>query len=183
MSDLAKILAETGPQAPLVLGVQLVPYTLGHAIVLQRLRSPYVLGGQITPSDLVEAVVVCSQPPLESIKSIKSVWRDLALWLWGKRIARLDLLKESQTFQLWLNEQSTAPEVLMESGKQSKRPAMPWPERVLVGCVNIGIDADDAIKLPIGDAERLILAHAEMHGQAELWDDNAEAIWQSQRDN
>jgi len=60
---------------------------------------------------------------------------------------------------------------------------MPWPERVLVGCVNIGIDADDAIKLPIGDAERLILAHAEMHGQAELWDDNAEAIWQSQRDN
>ena len=93
MSDLAKILAETGPQAPLVLGVQLVPYTLGHAIVLQRLRSPYVLGGHITPNDLVEAVVVCSQPPLESIKSIKSVWRDLALWLWGKRIARLDLLK------------------------------------------------------------------------------------------
>jgi hypothetical protein len=29
----------------------------------------------------------------------------------------------------------------------------------------------------------LILTHAEMHGQAELWDDNAEAIWQSQRDN
>lgn len=183
MSDFAKILAETGPLAPTVLGVRLVPYTVGHAIVLQRLRSPYVLGGEITPNDLVEAVLVCSQPPLESIKSIKSVWRDVVLWLWGKRIARLDLLEESQKFQLWLNEQSTAPEVLMESGKQPKKPAMPWPERVLVGCIGIGIDADYAIKLPIGDAERLILAHAEMHGQAELWDDNAEAIWQSQRDN
>ena len=42
----------------MVLGVRLVPYTVGHAIVLQRLRSPYVLGGEITPSDLAEAVLV-----------------------------------------------------------------------------------------------------------------------------
>lgn len=179
MSDLAKILAETGPQAPIVLGVRLVPYTVGHAIVLQRLRSPYVLGGEITPSDLVEAVLVCSQSPLESIKSIKSVWRDLILWLWGKRIAKMNLMVESDKFQLWLKEQSTAPEVLVEAGTKSKRPAMPWPERVMVGCVSLGIDPDKALQIPIGDAERLILAHAEMHGQVDLWDDQSEAIWQS----
>lgn len=179
MSDLAKILAETGPLAPTVLGVRLVPYTVGHAIVLQRLRSPYVLGGEINPSDLVEAVLVCSQPPLESIKSIKSIWRDAILWLWGKRIAKLNLFSESDKFQLWLKDQSTAPEVLVEAGTKSKRPAMPWPERVLVGCVSLGIDADKALQIPIGDAERLILAHAEMHGQVDLWDDQSEAIWQS----
>ena len=183
MADLAKILAETGPPAPSVLGVRLVPYTVGHAILLQRLGSPYVLGGEITSSDLVEAVVVCSQSPLESIRSIKSVWKDLVLWLWGKRIAKLNLLAESEKFQLWLKDQSTAPEVLMESGSKSKRPAMPWPERVLVGCLNIGIGSDDAIKMPIGDAERLILAHAEMMGQVQLWDDQSEAIWQSQNSN
>ena len=179
MSDLAKILAETGPLAPTVLGVRLVPYTVGHAIVLQRLRSPYVLGGEITPSDLVEAVLVCSQPPLESIKSIKSIWRDALLWLWGKRIAKMNLMVESDKFQLWLKEQSTAPEVLVEAGTKSKRPAMPWPERVLVGCVSLGIDADKALQIPIGDAERLILAHAEMHGQVDLWDDQSEAIWKA----
>lgn len=179
MSDLAKILAETGPLAPTVLGVRLVPYTVGHAIVLQRLRSPYVLGGEINPSDLVEAVLVCSQPPLESIKSIKSIWRDALLWLWGKRIAKMNLMVESDKFQLWLKEQSTAPEVLVEAGTKSKRPAMPWPERVLVGCVSLGIDADKALQIPIGDAERLILAHAEMHGQVDLWDDQSEAIWKA----
>ena len=100
MADLAKILAETGPEAPIVLGVRLVPYTVGHAIVLQRLRSPYVLGGEITPSDLAEAVLVCSQSPLESIRSIKSIWRDLILWLWGKRIERMNLVVESDKFQL-----------------------------------------------------------------------------------
>jgi len=179
VSDLAKILAETGPLAPTVLGVRLVPYTVGHAIVLQRLRSPYVLGGEITPSDLVEAVLVCSQSPLESIKSIKSFWRDAILWLWGKRIAKMNLMVESDKFQLWLKEQSTAPEVLVEAGAKSKRPAMPWPERVLVGCVSLGIDADKALQIPIGDAERLILAHAEMHGQVDLWDDQSEAIWKA----
>lgn len=179
MSDLAKILAETGPLAPTVLGVRLVPYTVGHAIVLQRLRSPYVLGGEINPSDLVEAVLVCSQSPLESIKSIKSIWRDALLWLWGKRIAKMNLMVESDKFQLWLKEQSTAPEVLVEAGTKSKRPAMPWPERVLVGCISLGIDADKALQIPIGDAERLILAHAEMHGQVDLWDDQSEAIWKA----
>ena len=183
VSELAKILAETGPPAPVVLGVRLVPYTVGHAILLQRLRSPYVLGGEITSSDLAEAVLVCSQSPLESIKSIKSILRDLALWLWGKRIQRMNLLAESDKFQLWLKEQSTAPEVLVESGSKSKRPAMPWPERVLVGCLNIGIGPDDAVRMPLGDAERLILAHAEMMGQVQLWDDQSEAIWQNQQDN
>jgi hypothetical protein len=128
-------------------------------------------------------VLVCSQSPLESIKSIKSIWRDLILWLWGKRIARLNLVVESDKFQLWLKEQSTAPEVLMEAGSKSKTPAMPWPERVLVGCLNIGIAPDDAIQMPLGDAERLILAHAEMMGQVQLWDDQSEAIWQSQQSN
>ena len=183
MSELAKILAETGPPSPVVLGVRLVPYTVGHAILLQRLRSPYVLGGEITSSDLAEAVLVCSQSPLESIKSIKSIWKDLALWLWGKRIQRMNLIVESDKFQLWLKEQSTAPEVLMEAGTKSKRPAMPWTERVLVGCLNIGIGPDDAVKMPLGDAERLILAHAEMMGQVQLWDDQSEAIWQNQQSN
>ena len=183
MADLAKILAETGPQAPVVLGVRLVPYTVGHAIVLQRLGSPFVMGGEIQPENLVEAVTVCSQSPLESIRSIKSRWSGLMLWLWGKRIQQMDLIAECDKFQLWLKEQSTAPEVLMESGSKSKRPAMPWPERVLVGCLNIGIAPDDAIQMPLGDAERLILAHAEMMGHVQLWDDQSEAIWQSQQSN
>ena len=183
MADLAKILAETGPQAPVVLGVRLVPYTVGHAIVLQRLGSPFVMGGEINPTDLVEAVTVCSQSPLESIKSIKSRFSGLMLWMWGKRIERMNALVESDKFQLWLKEQSTAPEVLMEAGSKSKTPAMPWPERVLVGCLNIGIAPDDAIQMPLGDAERLILAHAEMMGQVQLWDDRSEAIWQNQQAN
>ena len=183
MADLAKILAETGPQAPVVLGVRLVPYTVGHAIVLQRLGSPFVMGGEINPTDLVEAVTVCSQSPLESIKSIKTRFSGLMLWLWGKRIVKMNALVESDKFQLWLKEQSTAPEVLMEAGSKSKTPAMPWPERVLVGCLNIGIAPDDAIQMPLGDAERLILAHAEMMGQVQLWDDQSESIWQNQQAN
>lgn len=183
MADLAKILGETGPHAPNVLGVNLVPYTVGHAIVLQRLGSPFVTGGEVEPMHLVEAVTVCSQSPLEAIKAIKSRWSGLVLWFWSKRIARLNILEEADKFQLWLKDQSTAPEVLMDSNSNPKQPAMPWPERVLVGCLHIGIAPDDAIAMPLGDAERLILAHAEMMGQVQLWDDRSESIWQSQNSN
>ena len=183
MSQLCKILAEIGPEPPEVLGLRLVPYTVGHALVLQRLGSPYVMGGMIGPADLAEAVLVCSQSPLQSVRTIKSKWKSVLLWVWSKRISQLNLVKESDRFSLWLKEQSNAPEVLMEAGKSQKRPAMPWPERVLVGCINVGLNADDVIHLPIGDAERLILAHAELHGQVDLWDSQSEAIWQAMNAN
>lgn len=183
MSALAAILTETAPKPPIVLGVRLLPYTVGHALVLQRLRSPYVFGGEIDARDLVEAVFVCSQNAVESAKTINSIFRDLLFWLWSKRISKMNPFEESNKFNAWLKEQSTAPEVLLKQGCSRKQPAMPWPERVLTGCVSLGFTSDEVLNFPIGDAERFILTHAEMNGQAELWDEEAESIWQYQRNN
>lgn len=176
MGLLAEILSEVGPRNPKVLGVRLVSYTIGHAIILQRLKSPYVFGGMISPTDLAEAVVVCSQHPLESIKAIKSPLKTFAFWFWGMKIRKMDLIEESNVFQEWLSAQSTAPEVLMEAGHK-KRLAIPWPERLLIALSDLGIDGNDAIQMPIGDAERLVLAHAEMNGKIDLWSDEYESMY------
>lgn len=178
MSLLTTILSEIGPQAPKVLGVRLVPYTIGHALILQRLGSPYVFGGEIKPNDLAEAVIVCSQSPFDSIKTIKSPFKNLLLILWGFKISKMDLVEESKIFRAWIDAQSTAPEVLMESGSR-KRLAIPWPERLLIALSSLGIDGNDGIEMPIGDAERLVLAHAEMSGKVDLWSDDFESMYQS----
>lgn len=165
-----------------MLGVRLLPYTVGHALVLQRLRSPFVFGGPVSVQHLVEAVTVCSQPSVESMRTIQSRFAGIVMWFWVRKIKRMDLVAESDKFNLWLKDQSTAPEVLIEPGK-NRDVTMPWPERILVGCLDIGLNSSEIISMPIGDAERLILAHAEMHGHVKLWSDTAEQIWQAQQNN
>ena len=54
---------------------------------------------------------------------------------------------------------------------------MPWPERILVGLINIGFLEKTVMKMPVIDAERLFLTHAEMQGHVELWDDQQDALW------
>jgi len=54
---------------------------------------------------------------------------------------------------------------------------MPWPERMLACCMDIGLKEDTVLAMPIGDAERLVLARAETHGDVELWSPKDEALW------
>jgi hypothetical protein len=54
---------------------------------------------------------------------------------------------------------------------------MPWPERILVGLVGIGFTEDTVLRMPVMDAERMFLTHAEMQGQVELWSSDNDALW------
>jgi hypothetical protein len=46
-----------------------------------------------------------------------------------------------------------------------------------VGLVSIGFNEQDVLSMPVIDAERLFLTHAEMEGKVELWGDKQEALW------
>jgi hypothetical protein len=46
-----------------------------------------------------------------------------------------------------------------------------------VGLVSIGFNEQDVLSMPVIDAERLFLTHAEMEGRVELWSDRNEALW------
>jgi hypothetical protein len=43
--------------------------------------------------------------------------------------------------------------------------------------MDIGLQEDTVLAMPIGDAERLVLARAETHGDVELWSPKDEAMW------
>lgn len=177
MTGLADILTATIKTPPMVLGLRMAPFTVGHAVLLHRMGSPFVTGGDVSPSDLVEAVIVCSQASQESVKTMRSMFGWLPLWMMRSRIKKADLQKECAKLQEWLDNQSDCPEVLQTPGGKSKRPAMPWPERILVGLVSIGFTEESILAMPVLDAERLFLTHAEMEGRVELWSDRNEALW------
>jgi hypothetical protein len=139
--------------------------------------SPFVYGGNASAQDLVEVAVVCSQPIYESVKTMRSWLRWLPLRIMRQKVKQADLLKESKAVQKWIEDQSDCPEVLRSPGSGQRAATMPWPERILVGLVNIGFDETTVINMPVIDAERLFLTHAEMNGQVELWSNEQDALW------
>jgi hypothetical protein len=161
----------------MVIGLRMVPFTVGHAILLHRLGSPFVIGGQASASDLIEAVVVCSQSAEESVKTMASVFRWVPLRLMRQKVSKSDIVKECHTLQEWISDKSDCPEVLRQPGTGSREAAMPWPERLLVGLIDIGFTEETVLNMPVTDAERFFLTNAEMHGHVELWNDKNDALW------
>jgi hypothetical protein len=177
VTALADILNATSKPCPIVMGLRLVPFSVGHALLLHRMGSPFVYGGNASAQDLVEVAVVCSQPIYESVKTMRSWLRWLPLRIMRQKVKQADLLKESKAVQKWIEDQSDCPEVLRSPGSGQRAATMPWPERILVGLVNIGFDETTVINMPVIDAERLFLTHAEMNGQVELWSNEQDALW------
>lgn len=177
MTRLADILNAISKPCPIVMGLRLVPFSVGHALLLHRMGSPFVCGGNPSAQDLVEVAVVCSQPIYESVKTMRSWLRWLPLRIMRQKVKQADLLKESKAVQQWIEDQSDCPEVLRSPESRKRSVTMPWPERILVGLVNIGFNETTVINMPVIDAERLFLTHAEMHGHVELWGTEQDALW------
>jgi hypothetical protein len=182
VSQLADILTATAKPCPVVMGLRLLPYSVGHSLLLHRIGSPLVIGGEVSRADLMEAVMVCSQSVTESVKAMRSPLRKVVLWLWARRTRGLSFEVEFNKWSEWMAGQSTAPEILSKPGK-SRELAMPWPERMLACCLEIGLSEATVLAMPIGDAERLVLARAETHGDVELWSPKEEALWRWVQEN
>ena len=91
---------------------------------------------------------------------------------------------ETLRFEKWLQMSLDAPEVLSDGSRKSKKLVMPWVERLLISLMDLGISEKSALNMSVVDAERFVMAHAEMHGHVELWSSENDALWeyaQSQR--
>jgi hypothetical protein len=146
------------------MGLRLVPFSVGHALLLHRMGSPFVYGGNASAQDLVEVAVVCSQPIYESVKTMRSWLRWLPLRIMRQKVKKADLIKQCQSVQEWITKQSDCPEVLRRPGSGQRSATMPWPERILVGLVNIGFSEQTVLNMPVTDAERFFLTNAELQG-------------------
>lgn len=177
MTGLADILKATASQAPTVLGLRMDAFTVGHAILLHRMRSPFIVGGHVDAKSLIEAAVICSQSAEESVKTMASAFRWIPLWLMRSRVKKANLLVECEKLKSWIEAQSDCPEILQKPGSKLKSPTMPWPERILVGLVGIGFSEASVMQMPVLDAERFYLTNAELRGDVELWSDKQEALW------
>lgn len=72
MSLREQYLAAQFPDIYYVLEWRLHPFSLGHALLLERLRSPFMVGGIPALGDLKLGVLVCRLPWSRSVRAVES---------------------------------------------------------------------------------------------------------------
>src|SRR5688572_30214618 len=87
--------ADPGPHQ--VLGLELLPFSIGHFILLQKHGSVFVSqdGGEPEISDLLLTVLICSQTYEEAKKSLRSIWLFWRMRFWGWRCRKRNVLDEA----------------------------------------------------------------------------------------
>lgn len=113
MQDAAFIEAAE-PRPRRVLGLKLLPFSIGHFILLQRHESVFVNqdAGEVGIEDLLLAVLICSQTYKESKRSLGSRWLKWFVKFWGWRCRKLDILGEIRSLWDYMEDQSKTPEIL-----------------------------------------------------------------------
>lgn len=130
MSLYSEYLAAAIPPPFTILGVTLRPYSLGHKIVLGRINSPFEVGGIPGVSDIVLAVLICSNDYDGAVELLNQP--DLAeqcnKWAmqlqihgsWPRRkIVEIDWPDKRRMFERYIAEHSREPVISFEESKFS----------------------------------------------------------------
>jgi hypothetical protein len=156
---------------PKVLGVQLVPVSPGHVIVLSHLRSPFVVPGREPADvDVATAVWVLSMPATRLIATPgRRLERRLGRLL--RRVSRCDLVAERACLRQYFAEAHRAPEC-WEGGDAGRRLKAPWPWVFVWTLMELGHqDWRSAFDMPIQMAAAMLACCGDAHGTRDLVDD------------
>jgi hypothetical protein len=155
---------------PRVLGVQLLPLSLGHALLLESIASPLMRGADAGAGDLARAVWICSRPaselrgrPLDS-RTVEKAWRR-----WVRAAGECDVVQEMAVFVEYYAAFCRAPERWeVADGKPVKAA---WPYAIAVAIRPLFASMDEAFDQPVGHACCLKAAMDALAGDTSLMDE------------
>jgi len=167
--------AESGAK---VLGLRLVPLTIGHVYLLAELRSPIVTGedGADPLGELGLACIACASDVITARQDIERLlagdsWRARrSARKWAKHCSKMEFLTEAEKFREWFSEQVDGPRQKRDLSKAGGNTlSAPWWINLIA---NIGGEfgwEPDIIKgLTVREAKQLLSARLESSGSAEF---------------
>lgn len=153
---LAAYSAAAFPATPVIWGVGLRPFALGHALVLARIGSPFMGGakqadGLPGDGDLLTALAICARDPLTPPSKhaitalwVRNCWRGEAQWLAAKA-----------AFLGYVQAACTTPETLEQPGGKAGRTSL-FQALLLTLEMDLHQRHEDALRTPVS----LAIAHA-----------------------
>lgn len=174
-----------------VLGRVLQPFTLAHAILLERTGNPLWCGGQVNRSQLISAVWICSHhhphapvfghlPPLGLRGRLWLIRVWLACFLDPLiLISRATLLRDYITRALNQAPETYTPDIPGAPGvpQETSPEVVPWPITMLLRLVALGFNHADALNIPISLANWLLICDAANRGVVRIVSDRERDIF------
>lgn len=159
-------------------GVDLLPMTLGHALLLQRLGSPFAaarqgLGGEgrspISGADMLLACLVCSRSAARAAWIVNSRWG--AAWIrWKWIVRRFRIGADMLAFLKWYGVQWHLPDFVTSRTSEGGAPrgAEFLHQLVVFCCSHLGCSHAEALEVPVAVAQYDYLCHLEAEGQIRI---------------
>lgn len=158
-------------------GVDLLPMTLGHALLLQRLGSPFAsarpgFGGdpaKISGADMLLACLVCSRSAARAARIVNSHRGSAWLkWKWLSRRFRMEA--DMQAFLRWYRAQWALPDFVAtrQTSQGAPRGAEYLHQLVVFCCSHLGYSHAAAFEVPVVLAQYDYLCHLEGDGQIRI---------------
>lgn len=113
-------------QAPVILGRQLKPFSVYHALVLMQFDNAYMVGGLPAREDFLAGILICCEGYEDNLKTFSLFERSRTYrFFWGLRLLFSNLEKAQADFDEYIRVFTDAPSYW--SGTDTKCSKVPWP--------------------------------------------------------
>jgi len=155
IADFASVMVD--PPRVRVLGVELLPFTLGHSLVLRFLGSSF-LGDEPLVGDLAVTAFVCAHTWDENQKRLRSPrYSATMLRLWGVMTRQQDKKAATTVLHRYVQEQMEIPETKRQRGGGVKYLLSEWETRVFAHLRTLGYSDSEALDMPLARAQVLFV--------------------------
>lgn len=150
--------------------MKLLPFSLGHSLVLTHLESGFITGEPPTYPDLIVTAFVCSSNWRQNqamLRSPRRSWLTLKLWGWLAR--RMVIHSQVSALFQYINEARTMPEQKQApQGTTMRWLASEWDARLYKFLRQSGFGHVESLDMPLVQAHALFVAELEETEKAEF---------------
>lgn len=170
------------PEARILLHQRLLPYSIGHEMILRRIRNPLRCNGDMTVGSLFTAVFVCSNDYDGAWAGLNAPNIPDTFEKWKRICGPFDVPKLIKSFLAYVHDGMSCPEL-----GQKKRGATPGAPFVLM-LLNVlqgklGFSRTDALNCPFGLARWHYCAYYEAEGSVKIRNNTLNALRNALRES
>ncbi len=165
------------PEPINLLGQRLESLTLGHCMILERLKNPFFVSGTATVDHLFECVYVCCQPCKDSWNSFFDEKFPEKIKVWRKKIGKHDFEKSMKVFEEYKEKSTLFPDVGGGVDDVKRKLGTPYLLQLKLSLQSkLFYSEEEALNKPISVAVWEVIGLLEMQGEAKILNDTEREI-------
>lgn len=146
----------------------MLPFSLGHRILLEQIESSFVCGVFPSFDDLISSAFICAHTWEENQKMLRSPFRRLlTLKVWGWLAGKFNIPTAIMALHKYIQDGNEFPEVREKPGEM-RMLAMPHLARLYLFLRSNGFSESETMNMPLLLANLLYCTDAEQDGRLEM---------------